>query len=158
MCPSRNWLSLGMRSFTPPFTSLARGRQMLTTDMEATVGMASWPPLLPLWTLVLLGQDLLSPLTLLMPRRLLILQLLMVPILSRELLLLASGRLMPTMVMEAMVLLSQRLNPLTLASLLLRALELLCLTSLLSRKRLPPRDQPTLLICPSRSWLLLGMK
>merc|ERR1719145_390943 len=56
----------------------------------------------------------------------------MVPILSRELLLLASGRLMPTMVMEAM--------------------ELLSLTSLLNRKRLPPRDQPTLLICPSRSW------
>merc|ERR1719365_313969 len=110
--------------------------------MEATVGMASWPPLLPLWTLVLLGQDLLSPLTLLMPRRLLILQLLMVPILSRELLLSASGRLMPTMVMEAMVLLSQRLN-------------LLSLASLLSRKRLPLRDQPTLLICPSRSWLLL---
>merc|ERR1719175_226521 len=136
----------------------ASGRQMLTTDMEATVGMASWPPLLPLWTLVLLGRDLLSPLTLLMPRRLLILQLLMVPILSRELLLSASGRLMPTMVMEAMVLLSQRLNLLTLASLLLRALELLCLTSLLSRKRLPPRDQLTLLICPSRSWLLLGMK
>merc|ERR1719447_180661 len=132
MYPSRNWLSLGMRSFTPPSTSLARGRQMLTTDMEATVDMASWPPLLPLWTLVLLGQALLSPLTLLMLRRLLILQLLMVPILSRELLLLASGRLMPTMVMEA--------------------LELLCLTSLLSRKRLPPRDQLTLLICPSRSW------
>merc|ERR1719295_2243044 len=86
MCPSRNWLSLGMRSFTPLSTSLAKGRQMLTTDMEATVDMASWPPLLPLWTLVLLGQALLSPLTLLMLRRLLILQLLMVPILSRELL------------------------------------------------------------------------
>merc|ERR1719295_1445483 len=122
MCPSRNWPSLGMRSFTPLSTSLAKGRQMLTTDMEATVDMASWPPLLPLWTLVLLGQALLSPLTLLMLRRLLILQLLMVPTLSRELLLLASGRLMPTMVMEAMVLLSQRLNLLTLASSLLRAL------------------------------------
>merc|ERR1711973_270550 len=121
--------------------------------MESTVDMASWPPLLPLWTLVLLGQALLSPLTLLMLRRLLILQLLMVPTLSRELLLLASGRLMLTMVMEAMVLLSQRLNLLTLASLLLRALELLCLTSPLSRKRLPLRDQPTLLVCPSRSWL-----
>merc|ERR1719391_1738890 len=158
MCPSRNWLSLGMRSFTPLSTSLARGRQMLTTDMEATVDMASWPPLLPLWTLVLLGQALLSPLTLLMLRRLLTLQLLMVLTLSRELLLLANGRLMPTMVMEAMVLWSQRLNLLTLASLLLRALELLCPTSLLSRKRLPLRDLPTLLICPSRSWLLLGMK
>merc|ERR1719295_9043 len=135
MCPSRNWLSLGTRSFTPPSTSLARGELMLTTDMEATVDMASWLPLLPLWTLVLLGQALLSPLTLLMLRRLLTLQLLMVPILSRELLLLASGRLMPTMVMEAMVLWS--------------------LTSLLSRKRPPLRDQPTLLICPSRSWLLL---
>merc|ERR1719259_1121467 len=82
----------------------------------------------------------------------------MAPILSREVLLLASGRLMPTMVMEAMVLLFQRLNLLTLASLLSRALDLLCLTSLLSRKRLPLRDQQTLLICPSRSWLLLGMK
>merc|ERR1719447_1563595 len=92
MCPSRNWLSLGTRSFTPPSTSLARGELMLTTDMEAMV----------LW--------------------------------------------------------SQRLNLLTLASLLLRALELLCPTSLLSRKRLPLRDQPTLLICPSRNWLLLGMK
>merc|ERR1719391_557312 len=84
MCPSRNWLSLGTRSFTPPSTSLARGELMLTTDMEATVDTASWLPLLPLWTLVLLGQALLSPLTLLMLRRLLILQLLMVPILSRE--------------------------------------------------------------------------
>merc|ERR1719295_190311 len=146
MCPSRNWLSLGTRSFTLPSTSLARGEQMLTTDMEATVDMASWLPLLPLWTLVLLGQALLSPLTLLMLRRLLTLQLLMVPILSRELLLLASGRLMPTMVMEAMVLWSQRLNLLTLASLLLRALGRLMPTMVMSRKRLPLRDQPTLLI------------
>merc|ERR1719447_388792 len=40
MCPSRNWLSLGTKSFTPPSTSLARGRLMLTTDMEAPEGPA----------------------------------------------------------------------------------------------------------------------
>merc|ERR1712200_107240 len=100
----------------------ARGRLMPTMDTEAMVDMASWPQLLPMWTVALLGLALLSPLTLLMLRRLLTLQLLRVLILSRELLWLASGRLMPTMVMEAMVLLFQRLSLLTLATLLLRAL------------------------------------